>query len=53
VFAPGAACGITFADGMLICATARIAHIGLYREPETFVASSISSRRPHDLHERL
>ena len=35
-----------FAEGMLdLVPAARVAHIGLYREPESFVASNISSRR--------
>src|SRR4030088_1377563 len=39
VFAPVLRAGITFAEGMLdLVPTARIAHIGLYREPETFAA---------------
>ena len=33
--------------------TARIAHIGLYREPETFVAVEYFFKAPSDLNERL
>jgi uracil phosphoribosyltransferase len=33
--------------------TARIAHIGLYREPETFTAVEYFFKAPSDLHERL
>ena len=36
VFAPMLRAGVTFADGMLdLVPTARVAHIGLYRDPET------------------
>src|SRR6202047_372646 len=39
VFAPVLRAGMTFAEGMLdLVPAARVAHIGLYREPETFVA---------------
>src|SRR5215217_6186221 len=39
VFAPVLRAGVTFAEGMLdLVPTARIAHIGLYREPETVAA---------------
>ena len=39
VFAPVLRAGVTFADGMLdLVPNARVAHIGLYREPETFAA---------------
>jgi uracil phosphoribosyltransferase len=31
---------------------ARVAHIGLYREPETFVAVEYFFKAPSDLHER-
>ena len=54
VFAPVLRAGVTFADGMLdLVPTARIAHIGLYREPETFVAVEYFFKAPSDLHERL
>src|SRR5207249_11229341 len=33
--------------------TARVAHIGLYREPQTFVAVEYFFKSPSDLHERL
>jgi uracil phosphoribosyltransferase len=32
---------------------ARVAHIGLYREPETFVAVEYFFKAPSDLNERL
>src|SRR5258707_9798100 len=54
VFAPVLRAGVTFADGMLdLVPTARVAHIGLYREPETFVAVEYFFKAPSDLHERL
>src|SRR6202050_4152848 len=54
VFAPVLRAGVTFAEGMLdLVPTARIAHIGLYREPETFVAVEYYFKAPSDLHERL
>src|SRR5947208_15435265 len=54
VFAPILRAGITFADGMLdLVPTARVAHIGLYREPETFVAVEYFFKAPADLGERL
>src|SRR5437763_13728129 len=54
VFAPILRAGITFADGMLdLVPTARVAHIGLYREPETFVAVEYFFKAPSDLSERL
>src|SRR5438445_3473450 len=54
VFAPVLRAGMTFAEGMLdLVPTARIAHIGLYREPETFVAIEYFFKAPSDLSERL
>src|SRR6202022_4654993 len=54
VFAPVLRAGVTFAEGMLdLVPTARIAHIGLYREPETFVAIEYFFKAPSDLSERL
>src|SRR6202158_4958745 len=54
VFAPVLRAGVTFADGMLdLVPNARVAHIGLYREPETFVAVEYFFKAPSDLHERL
>jgi uracil phosphoribosyltransferase len=47
VFAPVLRAGVTFADGMLdLVPTARIAHIGLYREPETFTAVEYFFKAP-------
>ncbi len=54
VFVPVLRSGITFVDGMLdLVPTARVAHIGLYREPQTFVAVEYFFKSPSDLHERL
>jgi uracil phosphoribosyltransferase len=54
VFAPILRAGTTFAEGMLdLVPAARVAHIGLYREPESFVAVEYFFKAPSDLHERL
>jgi uracil phosphoribosyltransferase len=54
VFAPVLRAGVIFADSMLdMVPTARIAHIGLYREPESFVTVEYFFKAPSDLHERL
>ncbi|MDO9413926.1 MAG: uracil phosphoribosyltransferase [Pseudolabrys sp.] len=54
VFAPILRAGLTFAEGMLdLVPAARVAHIGLYREPETFSAVEYFFKAPHDLPERL
>jgi uracil phosphoribosyltransferase len=54
VFAPVLRAGMTFVEGMLdLVPTARVAHIGLYREPETFVAVEYFFKAPADLGERL
>lgn len=54
VFAPILRSGITFAEGMLdLVPAARVAHIGLYREPETFAAVEYFFKAPTDLSERL
>src|SRR5438445_13505426 len=54
VFAPILRAGMTFAEGMLdLVPAARVAHIGLYREPETFVAIEYFFKAPSDLSERL
>jgi uracil phosphoribosyltransferase len=54
VFAPILRAGVTFAEGMLeLVPTARVAHIGLYREPETFAAVEYFFKAPSDLAERL
>src|SRR5271163_4397536 len=54
VFVPVLRAGVTFVDGMMdLVPTARVAHIGLYREPQTFVAVEYFFKSPSDLHERL
>src|SRR6266567_4698521 len=54
VFAPVLRAGMTFAEGMLdLVPAARVAHIGLYREPETFVAIEYFFKAPSDLSERM
>jgi uracil phosphoribosyltransferase len=53
VFAPVLRAGMTFVEGMLdLVPTARVAHIGMYREPETFVAVEYFFKAPADLGER-
>jgi len=53
VFAPVLRAGMTFVEGMLdLVPTARVAHIGLYREPETFVAVEYFFKAPADIAER-
>jgi uracil phosphoribosyltransferase len=54
VFAPILRSGITFAEGMLdLVPAARVAHIGMYREPQTFGAVEYYFKAPTDLGERL
>jgi uracil phosphoribosyltransferase len=54
VFAPILRAGLTFAEGMLnLVPAARVAHIGLYREPQTFAAVEYYFKAPTDLGERL
>jgi len=54
VFAPILRSGITFAQGMLdLVPAARVAYIGLYREPKTFGAVEYYFKAPTDLAERL
>src|SRR6266567_7401991 len=54
VFAPVLRAGMTFAEGMLdLVPTARVAHIGLYREPQSFVAVEYFFKAPSDLSERM
>ena len=53
VFAPVLRAGMTFAEGMLdLVPSARVAHIGLYREPKTFVAVEYYFKAPSDLPQR-
>ena len=54
VFAPILRAGVGFLDGMLeLVPSARVAHIGLYRDPETLVAVEYYFKAPHDLADRL
>jgi uracil phosphoribosyltransferase len=54
VFAPVLRAGLTFVEGMLdLVPAARLAHIGLYREPKTLAAVEYYFKAPSDLAERL
>ena len=54
VFAPILRAGLTFAEGMLnLVPTARVAHVGLYREPQSFAAVEYYFKAPSDLADRL
>src|SRR5438067_11717571 len=54
LFAPILRAGMTFVEGMLdLIPAARVAHIGLYRDPKTFVAIEYFFKAPSDLAERL
>ncbi len=54
VFAPILRAGVGFLDGMLdLVPSARVAHIGLYRDPETLQAVEYYFKAPADLAERL
>lgn len=54
VFVPMLRAGTTFVDGMMdLVPTARVAHIGLYREPHSFSAVEYFFKSPSDLSERL
>jgi uracil phosphoribosyltransferase len=54
VLAPVLRAGTTFMEGMLdLVPSARVAHVGLYREPETFAAVEYFFKAPADLGERL
>jgi uracil phosphoribosyltransferase len=53
VFAPVLRAGVTFTEGMLdLVPTARVAHIGMYREPVAFTAVEYFFKAPADLGER-
>ena len=53
-FAPILRAGMGFLDGMLeLVPSARVAHIGLYRDPKTLVAVEYYFKAPSDVHERL
>ncbi len=54
MFAPILRAGMTFVEGMLdLVPAARVAHIGLYRDPETLTAVEYFFKAPSDLAERL
>jgi len=54
VFVPVLRAGATFVDGMIdLVPTARVAHIGLYREPVSFAAVEYFFKSPSDLGERM
>jgi uracil phosphoribosyltransferase len=54
VFAPVLRAGVGLLEGMLdLVPSARVAHIGLYREPETLVAVEYYFKSPTDLGDRL
>ena len=54
VFAPILRAGMGFVDGMLeLVPSARIAHIGLYRDPQTLAAVEYYFKAPPDVAERL
>jgi uracil phosphoribosyltransferase len=54
VFAPVLRAGMGFIEGMLdLVPSARIAHIGLYRDPDSFTAVEYYFKSPSDLSERL
>jgi uracil phosphoribosyltransferase len=53
VFAPILRAGLALVEGMLeLVPAARVAHIGLYRDPETLVAVEYYLKTPADLAER-
>src|ERR1700730_16437796 len=52
-FAPILRAGVGFLDGMLaLVPSARVAHIGLYRDPETLEAVEYFFKAPQDLSDR-
>src|ERR1700689_4971049 len=54
VFAPILRAGVGFLDGMLdLVPSARVAHIGLYRDPNTLEAVEYYFKAPTDVDERL
>ena len=53
VFAPILRAGVGFLDGMLaLVPSARVAHVGLYRDPQTLQAVEYYFKAPHDLSDR-
>jgi len=54
VFAPILRAGLSFVEGMIdLVPSARIAHIGLYRDPDTFVAVEYFFKAASNRDERL
>jgi uracil phosphoribosyltransferase len=54
VFAPILRAGVGFLDGMLsLVPSARVAHIGLYRDPETLTAVEYYFKAPSDIADRM
>jgi uracil phosphoribosyltransferase len=54
VFAPILRAGMGFVDGMLeLVPSARVAHVGLYRDPKTLVAVEYYFKAPEDVADRL
>jgi uracil phosphoribosyltransferase len=54
VFAPILRAGVGFLDGMLdLVPSARVAHIGLYRDPQTLEAVEYYFKAPADVADRL
>jgi uracil phosphoribosyltransferase len=54
VFAPILRAGVGFLDGMLtLVPSARVAHIGIYRDPATLAAVEYYFKAPEDVAERL
>jgi uracil phosphoribosyltransferase len=53
VFAPILRAGVGFLDGMLsLVPSARVAHVGLYRDPKTLVAVEYYFKAPEDVEDR-
>jgi uracil phosphoribosyltransferase len=54
VFAPILRAGVGFLDGMLsLVPSARVAHVGLYRDPKTLIAIEYYFKAPEDVADRL
>jgi uracil phosphoribosyltransferase len=54
VFVPVLRAGMGFLDGLLaLVPSARVGHVGLYRDPETLTAIEYYFKMPEDLSERL
>jgi uracil phosphoribosyltransferase len=54
IFAPILRAGVGFLDGMLsLMPSARVAHIGLYRDPQTLAAVEYYFKAPAELDQRL